>query len=321
MADALLSPAVGITMWAVSGAALARCASRVRGSLQEGALPLMGVLGAFVFAVQMINFAIPGTGSSGHLAGTLFLALLMGPDAAYLALASVLVVQALFFADGGLLALGCNLFNMGFLPAFVAYPLIVKPLAEGRGGELRTVGILVGAVIGLQLGALGVVVETVLSGRADLGFKTFALAMLPIHLAIGLVEGLATWALVGFLGRLRPELLQGAGRRVSRHPAVLVAIMALVVGGAVSWYASSRPDGLEWALHRLGNPEAVGIPDRVHHGLEKVQQGAALMPDYAFRSGGESRAGTSLAGIGGGALTLVVIAGVGFALRPRRKAL
>ena len=83
-------------------------------------VPLMGVLGAFVFAAQMVNFAIPGTGSSGHLGGGLLLAILLGPRAAFIVIASVLIVQALFFADGGLLALGCNVFNLGFFPAFVA---------------------------------------------------------------------------------------------------------------------------------------------------------------------------------------------------------
>jgi cobalt/nickel transport system permease protein len=131
MADALVSPAVGATLGAVSGALLIHSSWRLRKELDTGRVPLMGVLGAFVFAAQMINFSIPGTGSSGHLGGGLLLAILLGPQAAYLTIASVLVVQALFFADGGLLALGCNLFNLGFFPAFVAYPLLTRPLLGG----------------------------------------------------------------------------------------------------------------------------------------------------------------------------------------------
>ena len=100
MADALLSPAVGATMWAASAAALAVAARRVRADDDEGKVPLMGVLGAFLFAAQMINFAIPGTGSSGHLGGGMILAILLGPPAAFLTLASVLTVQALFFGAG-----------------------------------------------------------------------------------------------------------------------------------------------------------------------------------------------------------------------------
>jgi len=117
----------------------------------------------------MINFTIPGTGSSGHLGGGLILAVLLGPHAAFLVIASVLVVQALFFADGGLLALGCNIFNLGFLPAFVAYPLVYRRVAGARPGPLRlSVATIVAAVVGLQLGAFGVVVETVASGISSL---------------------------------------------------------------------------------------------------------------------------------------------------------
>lgn len=114
MADALLSPAVGGTMWAASAGTIAYCSSKVRKELDDSKIPLMGVLGAFIFAAQMINFSIPVTGSSGHLGGGLILSILLGPYATFLTIASVLMVQALFFADGGLLALGCNIFNLGF---------------------------------------------------------------------------------------------------------------------------------------------------------------------------------------------------------------
>jgi len=158
MADALLSPAVGGTLWAVSAAGIAYCARKVRDDLDERKVPLMGVLGAFLFAAQMINFSIPGTGSSGHLGGGLLLAILLGPHAAFLTVASVLVVQALFFADGGLLALGCNIFNLGFFPAFVAYPLVYQRIAGARPSPARlSVATIVAAVVGLQLGAFGVV--------------------------------------------------------------------------------------------------------------------------------------------------------------------
>ncbi len=120
MSDALLSPAVGGAMCAASGALLVHCARRVAREDDPAKTPLMGVLAAFVFAAQMINFSIPGTGSSGHLGGGLLLTILLGPHRAFLAIASVLVVQCLLFADGGLLALGCNIFNLGFFPAFVA---------------------------------------------------------------------------------------------------------------------------------------------------------------------------------------------------------
>src|SRR3989304_78454 len=131
MSDALLSPAVGGAFWAGTTAAVGWCSRRVGKRIDDRTVPLMGVAAAFVFAAQMINFSIPGTGAGGHLGGGMILAALLGPHAAFLAMASVLTVQALFFADGGLLALGCNIWNLGLYPAFIAYPLIYKPLGGG----------------------------------------------------------------------------------------------------------------------------------------------------------------------------------------------
>ena len=113
MADALLSPAVGATMWAGSLATIGYSSRKLKENLDNKTIPLMGIMGAFIFAAQMINFTIPGTGSSGHIGGGMILAVILGPFAAFLSIPSVLVVQALFFADGGLLALGCNIWNMG----------------------------------------------------------------------------------------------------------------------------------------------------------------------------------------------------------------
>jgi cobalt/nickel transport system permease protein len=113
MADALLSPAVGGTFWAGSIGAIAYASRKLRENLDDRLIPLMGVLGAFIFAGQMINFTIPGTGSSGHIGGGMLLAILIGPYAGFLVIASVLTIQALFFADGGLLALGANIWNLG----------------------------------------------------------------------------------------------------------------------------------------------------------------------------------------------------------------
>ena len=148
MADALLSPAVGGAMCALSAGTIAYCSSKVRKELDDSKVPLMGVLGAFIFAAQMINFTIPVTGSSGHLGGGLILAILLGPYAAFLTIASVLVVQALFFADGGLLALGCNIFNLGFFPAFIAYPFIYKKIIGNQPTATRISAASIVAAIG-----------------------------------------------------------------------------------------------------------------------------------------------------------------------------
>ena len=328
MADALISPAVGGAMWAVTAGLLAFCARKTRELLRDNLAPLMGVLGAFIFATQMINFAIPGTGSSGHLGGGLILAVLLGPYAAFLVIASVLTMQAFFFADGGLLALGCNIFNLGFFPSFIAYPFFYRPLARGEYGTPRAwAAALVAAVVGLQLGAFSVVVETTASGISDLSFAGFVLLMQPIHLAIGLVEGLATAVVVAFVARARPEVLPTApaGRPIPSLRPVLIglAVATLAVGGVMSWFASAHPDGLEWALAKATGQEEMAGPDGgLHQELAEVQAKTALLPDYGFKSAGEGSdpwpavsAGTTVSGVVGGLLTLAFAALIGWGLK------
>ncbi len=325
MADALLSPAVGGTMWVATAATIALCSRRLAADGDDRRVPLMGVLGAFVFAAQMVNFAIPGTGSSGHLGGGLLLAILLGPRAAFIVIASVLIVQALFFADGGLLALGCNVFNLGFFPAFVAYPLVYRRLAPAGAGRVRSaLAAVAAAVVGLQLGALAVVAETVASGVSSLPATTFLLLMLPIHLAIGVVEGLVTAAIVAFVGTVRPELLAPAAPPV-RAPRVLVAgtlAVALFTGGVLSSFASKAPDGLEWALEHLGTQAPVAATTPVHALAGAVQQATALLPDYglpAAAAGPDAEpAGTALAGLVGALATLALALVAGLAVRRRR---
>lgn len=321
MADALISPAIGGTLWVASATAVGRSSRRVGRELDGSRIPLMGVMGAFVFAAQMINFTIPGTGSSGHLGGGLLLAIMLGPDAALLAIASVLVVQALFFADGGLLALGCNIFNMGFLPAFVAYPLVYRPLAREAVGSFRNAAaVLLAAVVGLQLGAFGVVVETVLSGRTALPFKTFLLTMQPIHLVIGLVEGFATLALLTFLKKAQPELPQET--HASQRAAAALGLLTLVLGGWIALYASKHPDGLEWAIQRItGHTELVVPGSPPHDRLARLQATTAVLPDYQFKgTHPKFKGATSLSGVAGGAMTLLLVAGAGWMLKRRKKA-
>ncbi len=331
MADALLSPAVGGAMWLASGAALALSSRRLRAQNDDRLVPLMGVLGAFVFAAQMINFTIPATGSSGHLGGALLLAVLLGPHAALVVIASVLAVQALFFADGGLLALGANIFNLGVVPCFVAWPLVYRPLAgDGTSARRMAVAAVVAAIVGLQLGAFGVVLQTVASGITSLPFAGFLLLMQPIHLAIGIVEGLATAAILLFLRRTRPDLLQLPAARASLKPVLAgFAIAALLVGGALSWFAAQRPDGLEWSIEHAAAGETAAPEDGLHGALAKLQQAVALLPDYALPQSADAKpaqaswpnvdAGTSLAGVVGGMLTLAFVLLFGLGLRRRRR--
>lgn len=344
MADALISPAVGGAMWAVSAGLIAYSAKKVREEADDRKVPLMGVLGAFIFAAQMINFSIPATGSSGHLGGGIILAIILGPYAAFLVMASVLIVQALFFADGGLLALGCNIFNLGFFPAFIAYPLIYRKIAGDALSSKRIMaGAVIAAIIGLQLGAFGVVLETVFSGISELPFRAFVLLMQPIHLAIGIVEGLVTAAVVTFVWKARPEILGAVNRPAAIGKVdtkrVLVGLLAVaaLTAGALSWFASANPDGLEWAMFRISGKEELESIDPVHVSASRIQEKTAFLPDYGFKKTESAQVftdvnsfeaavkpswpavdpGTSVSGLVGGALTIGLVFLIGLLLRRR----
>jgi len=264
----------------------------------------------------------------------MILAVLLGPHAALLVMSSVLTVQALFFADGGLLALGCNVFNLGFLTCFVAYPLLWRPLA-GRcpsRARLFTASVVAG-VVGLQLGALSVVLETAASGVSTLPFGAFLALMQPIHLAIGLVEGLVTGAVILAIWQARPEAVEAApgspSARSLRSLVVSLAVAAVLLGGFGSWFASAQPDGLEWSSARAadGVPPAAPI-GAVHALVARMQRATALLPDYGFagadgagpRLGAPSAwpapsVGTTVSGLVGGLLVLLIAAAAGRVLR------
>lgn len=326
MADALISPAVGGTMWAASAGLIGYCSKKIKNTLDDKHVPLMGVLGAFVFAAQMINFSIPGTGSSGHLGGGMILAILLGPHAAFLVLASVLVVQALFFADGGLLALGCNIFNLGFFPCFIAYPLIFRKLAGQHPTQSRVwLGSTIAAIIALQLGAFSVVLETVFSGMSNLPFRAFALMMQPIHLAIGLIEGLVTATVVSFVWKARPEILATTWRPNSnKHYSIKNVLLALLLvtvltSGFLSWFASTHPDGLEWAISKTSGTAELETPEHgIHRSLENIQKKTSFLPDYGFESAGSEETGTTVSGLTGSILTLLIVVTAGFLMKNRK---
>jgi cobalt/nickel transport system permease protein len=326
MADALLSPVIGGAFWTVSAGLIGISARKITDESDASKTVLMGVLGAFVFAAQMINFTIPGTGSSGHIGGGLLLTVLLGPWRALLTIASVLVIQALFFADGGVLALGCNIFNLAVFPAFVAWPFIYRPLAgDGRSPARLAAGSIAAATAGLMAGAMSVVLQTSLSGVSDLPFVTFLLFMLPIHAVIGIAEGVLTWGVLSLLARTEPALLSGAegSPRKTRRFAKALFMTALAVSGLLSWFASSNPDGLEWSIAKItgkkGLPTASGP---VHTLLADLQRRLAPLPDYGFRDrpspGLPEEAGTTFSGIAGSILALALAGSAGLLLRRRQ---
>lgn len=304
MSDALVSTPVALTGVAVAVGLLATAGKEIKERDNSSIVPLMGVLGAFIFAAQMINFAIPGTGSSGHVIGGVLLAAFLGPWAAFVTIASVLIIQCLVFADGGLLALGCNLINMGAMTTLVAYPLLYKPIVGKSTNPWRiTLGSVVACIAGLELGAFLVSTETVLSGVSALSWGNFLSIMALIHLPIGLVEGLATAAVLAFVAGTRPDLLISEHRKPSkktvRRAVLWFALATVVVGGIIAYYASSNPDGLEWSIEQVAGVEELEQehPTVVSIWSDKVRNSTSIMPDYE----------NPLAGIVGAVIVLSIV--------------
>lgn len=315
MSDTLISPAVAIAT-SIVAAALVVVATRKIGRENSRAtthlVPLMGVMGALVFAAQMLNFAIPATGSSGHIVGGVLLAAVLGEWAGFLTLTSVIIVQCLLFADGGLMTLGCNVLNMAALSCLVAYPLIFKPLIHNHNSPSRWAAASIAtSITALAMGALAVTVETELSGITALPYGRFLSFMLPIHLLIGIGEGLATAAVIASLRRYRPDLLFDSTERTARPRTQFIAITvvaALLVASVAGTVASSRPDGLEWSIERTtAGVEIAESQSPLHHRAARIQRTTALLPDYE----------ASMAGLVGVGATLAV--GYGLSLLIRRR--
>lgn len=263
LGNSIICPVTGIPMIIAAGAAAFWAFKKAKKDFnRENILPTIALTG-FVFALQMINFSIPSTGSSGHIVGGLLLAALLGPYAGFLAICSILLVQAVFFADGGLMALGCNIFNMGFLACFVAYPFVYKPLAENRRTAL---GAILASIIALQLGSIAVVAESALSGSTSADVGLFASLMQSIHLAIGLVEGVFTAAVILI------------AQRATQKPFIYsIAGISLILAGVISQFASSKPDGLEWSLINMSDAFTVQTQGYIYSASELIQSKAAIL--------------------------------------------
>ncbi len=331
MADALVAPAVAGTMYVLSTGAAGVSVNKVREENDPKKIPVMGVMGAFVFATQMLNFTIPGTGSSGHLCGGMMLSAMLGPFAGFLTMIGVLLVQCLLFADGGLLALGCNVWNMAFYGCFVGALLIWRPIMKKGASRLKiALASILGCVLTLQLGAFSVTLETLASGITELPFSVFVATMQPIHLAIGFVEGLITTAVLIFVHEARPELLWGVGSsdevKVSskegklsfKTTIIVIAVIAAICGGAVSLFASAFPDGLEWSMEQVAGTSELEADGGAYETAAGIQDATSLLPDYAFKNS-ESPVGTSFSGIVGALVVVAVTVGACYAFRFFRK--
>lgn len=325
MADGLISVPIGIIFFIISFLGLGFSMKKMNEVKDERKIPMMAVMGAFIFVAQMINFTIPGTGSSGHIGGGILLCLILGQYPAFVSLCSVLIIQCLFFGDGGLLALGCNMFNMGILPCFVAYPLLVKPILKNCLNSKRIIlASLLGVVAGLELGAFFVVLQTVASQVTELPFISFVVLMMPIHLAIGIVEGIITAAVVNYVYKENPNMIDYAltnqsfeKMKIKRFVAVF-SILIVFIGGGLSLFASGYPDGLEWSIGGVTGSSELDASGDVKEALAKVQETTAFLPDYNF-VGSEGQLGVSTSGIVGGAITLCFVGAIGYIVSKKGK--
>lgn len=257
--DGFLSVPVSIVGWALLILGIAYALRRTRTQLGERQIPLMGILAAFVFAAQMLNFPVAG-GTSGHLLGSALVAILIGPWAMIIVMACVIGVQAVLFQDGGLLVLGFNVVNMGMISGLIGYAVYTWIVGLMRRAPLSyIIGAGVGAWVGVVAAAAATALQLSISGTSPL--QIALPAMIAVHVLIGIGEALITAAAVAFVRQTRPDLMAQSTERAdtgSRWVAVGLAIaLALVL---VSPLADPNPDGLERVAEDQGFIETAQEP-------------------------------------------------------------
>ena len=216
-ADRFLSVPISLLFWAISAVVIGIAVRKTNRQIDEKMVPLMGVMAAFIFAAQMFNFQVAG-GTSGHLLGGVLAAVLLGPWAATLVMASVIAVQGLVFSDGGLVVMGANIFNMGIIGTLGGY-WIYRTLATLFGGEDRgrvpAAGI--AGWLSVMLAAVSMSLMLAASGTSPL--EVVLPAMLGVHAFIGVGEALITAAALAFITATRPDLLNQRPDRAARASA------------------------------------------------------------------------------------------------------
>jgi cobalt/nickel transport system permease protein len=243
--DGFLTPVVSLVGWALAIIVLVIAVRQTRRQLAERQVPVMGVMAAFIFAAQAVNFPV-AAGTSGHLLGGALASIALGPWAGALMMTSVIVVQGLVFQDGGLMAMGWNIVNMGILTAFsgrLVYD-VVRRMA-GPGGAGRLSGAIAGAWVSVEIGAIATAIELAVSGTTPLFLALPAMA--GVHALIGLGEALITVGAVALLQTSRPQVLLAGESAPGKKTAsiVVIGLAAALVVAMFSPLASSSPDGLE----------------------------------------------------------------------------
>jgi cobalt/nickel transport system permease protein len=302
--DGFLSVAVSVVLWVLTVIAVAISLRRVSADLDERRVPMMGVLAAAIFAGQMLNFTVAG-GTSGHLMGAALATILLGPWAAILVMTTVVGVQALVFQDGGLLALGGNIFNMGVIGVLVSYTVYraVQKVAGGQKWGLY-VGGFSAAWLSIFIAALAVGLQLALSGISPANIAIPAMA--GIHALIGVGEGLITVGALVFIYASRRDLIEAGEKQQTGGAIVWFAGLAIAIALAIaSPLASSNPDGLEWVAEEKGFLDAAQGP------LYEI------IPDYVFPGVSNEAVATIIAGIIGVVIVFGVAAGVAYSRKKR----
>jgi cobalt/nickel transport system permease protein len=300
--DGFLNLVVSFIFWAITIVTVGLAISRTNESLGEKQVPLMGIMAAFIFAAQMLNFPVAG-GTSGHFLGGALAAIVLGPWAGILVMTAVIAVQGLLFQDGGLLVMGANIFNMGLLTAIIGFGLYRGVIGRSKGVRYAVAGL--AAWLAVLAAALVTSLQLWLSGTSRL--EIVVPAMLGVHVLIGLGEAVITVAALAFIERTRPDLLDkkavaAKGGRGWVYAGVVISLLAVLL----SPLASASPDGLERVAEDMGF---------LHLGQSAPYQ---ILPDYTIPFLGETALSTIVAGVVGALVVLGLMIVIGQTLRKRR---
>jgi cobalt/nickel transport system permease protein len=300
--DGFLSTLVSLVFWALTIIAVAIAISKTNKSLGERQIPLMGIMAAFIFAAQMLNFPVAG-GTSGHFLGGALAAIVLGPWAGILVMTAVIAVQALLFQDGGLLVMGANIFDMGILTAIIGFGLY-RGVSGSANKTLKLAVAGAAAWLSTMAAALLTALQLWISGTSSL--QIVLPAMLGVHALIGIGEAIVTAAALGFIFQTRPDLLQaGAIAEKGGRGWILAGILVALAAVLLAPFASGDPDGLERVAEDLGFLEA---------GLDAPYE---ILPDYTIPFLGETALSTVVAGIVGALVMLGMMVVIGSLLKKR----
>ena len=288
--DGFLNVLVSAVCWLLTLVILGIAVANTRRELDERLVPLAGIMAAFIFAAQMLNFPVAG-GTSGHFIGAALAFIVLGPWLGLLAMTAVIAVQALLFQDGGLVVMGANILVMGVVPGFLAY--YIYKLGHGRSGRAQTLLAGVAAWLSVVVASATVSLLLAFSGTSALGIVLPA--MVGVHALIGLGEALITVAALAFIRQTRPALLAG-GQETGRGAWVVAGLAIALLLVLLAPFASGHPDGLEWVAETSG--------------FLHTAQGApyAILPDYTIPFLGQTGLSTIVAGLVG----VLLVAGLVF---------